>query len=231
MTTPSEQELLARIGEIPEAGAGTARSAPRLPKYGFSPGRTLTRRGRVLALVASSVWVAINLALFGLRPDVSTLPLPYLEAAVVVPYLLALTCLAVALAPGRLGLGVSVGVLGALTVLGPSSFFLIGAAAPVLHAPAPGSSALEAAGVCLGLSLAWSALPLALARTTLRGAFPAASGWRSALVGAAAGLCAGATIDLHCPNVAPFHLLVGHGLPVLAALSFGAVALSRSARA
>jgi hypothetical protein len=49
-------------------------------------------------------------------------------------------------------------------------------------------------------------------------------------VGGAVGLCAGATINLHCPNVAHAHVLVGHGVPVVVATLLGALVVSRWAR-
>lgn len=230
MTLPSEKELLARLAEIPEPPSRHARSPARPTASALAPSRAPTRRRRLIALIASVAWVGVTFAVFGLRPDFGALPLAYVEAQVVAPYLLAVTCLAVALASGRLGLGASLGPLALVALLAPSSFLLTGAALPVPHEPATGSSSLVGAFVCLDITVAWSVVPLVFGAIALRGAFPAASIWRSALVGAAAGLFAGATINLHCPNVAHFHLLVGHGLPVIAAALIGAFALSRFSR-
>lgn len=71
----------------------------------------------------------------------------------------------------------------------------------------------------------------AAAQITLVGAFAAGARWRSALVGAGIGLFAGATMNLHCPNVAPAHLLLGHSLPVVVAALLGALVLALRARA
>ena len=65
----------------------------------------------------------------------------------------------------------------------------------------------------------------------LPGAFATSVRWRSALVGAAIGLFAGATMNLHCPNVAPLHVLMGHGLPVVVATLLGALVLGYRTRA
>jgi hypothetical protein len=38
-------------------------------------------------------------------------------------------------------------------------------------------------------------------------------------------------MNLHCPNVAPLHVLMGHGLPVLVATLLGALVLGYRTRA
>jgi hypothetical protein len=85
--------------------------------------------------------------------------------------------------------------------------------------------------VCFDITLAWTAVPLLCAALTLRAAFASGVRWRSALLGAALGLFAGATMNLHCPNVAPLHVLVGHGLPIIASTILGAVVLGYRTRA
>jgi hypothetical protein len=230
MTTPTEEELFARLGEIPDAAALGARPLPRLQALPQAPARAATQRRKRVALGASALWLGANLVLFGLRKDLGALTSPYLEAEVLVPCVLAATCLAIALATGRLGLGVKRGLVAALALLGPASFCVLAAVTPIPEGHAPGSSSLAAMLVCLSLTLVWAALPLVLAAATLRGAFPVASRWRGGLVGAAAGLFAGTTINLHCSNVAHVHLLMGHGIPVLAATLLGALVVSHFAR-
>ena len=85
--------------------------------------------------------------------------------------------------------------------------------------------------LCFDITIAAVAVPLLCAAITLRGAFAAGARWRSALVGAGIGLFAGATMNLHCPNVAPGHMLLGHGLAVVVAAALGALALVLRARA
>jgi hypothetical protein len=230
MNAPSEEELLAHLGEIPDPGGIGVRPPTQSPARSVGPARRVVRGRRALALAASVVWIGANLVVFRLRGDFPALPLAYLQADIALPYALAAGCLALALAPGRLGLGANVRLLALLAVLGPALFWLLAAGAPLLDASGTTSNSLAAALKCLGLTLLWTTVPLCLAALTLRGAFPAASGWRGALVGAAAGLCAGATINLHCPNVASFHVLTGHGLPLLLATFFGALVVARSAR-
>ena len=230
MTTPSEEELLARLGEIPDRAPPGLRPLPRLPALPRAAVRDETRRRRLLALAASVLWLGSNLALLGLRKDLGELPSPYLQAEVVLPCLLAAGCLALALASGRLGLGVKRAVVVALALGAPLAFGVLAAATPIPDGHAPGSASPLAMFVCMNLTLVWTALPLALAAATLRAAFPVTSRWRSGLVGAAVGLGAAATINLHCPNVAHLHLLIGHGIPVFVATLLGALVVSRWAR-
>ena len=230
MTTPTEEELLARLGEIPDGTLHGVRPPRRLPALPRAAAREETLKRRRLALGASVIWLGSNLALFGLRRDLGALPAPYLEAEVVFPCLLAAGCLALALARGRLGLGMKRALVAVVALLAPLAFCVLAAATPIPDAHAPGSASLLAIFVCSNLTLAWAAPPLALAAATLRGAFPVASRWRSGLVGAAVGLFSGASINLHCPNVAHVHLLLGHGIPVAVATLLGALVVSHWAR-
>jgi hypothetical protein len=72
---------------------------------------------------------------------------------------------------------------------------------------------------------------LLAAALVLRRAFAAQARQRATLVGASAGLLAGTTMNLHCPNVDALHVALGHGLTVLVATLFGALVLARTARA
>lgn len=230
MSVPSDEELFAKLGSIPDPRVPGARASLRVPAPGSAPARATTRRRRLAVLVTGALWLAGNLGFFGLRPDLAALPLPYVEFQVAIPYLLALGCLVTALSAGRLGLGANVALLGVLGVLAPASFCLLGLGVPLPHPAPPGAASLVNALPCLGITVAWAAVPLFLAALVLRGAFPVASARRGALLGAAVGLFAGATINLHCPNVAHFHLLLGHALPVLAATLTGAFVVARSTR-
>ncbi len=230
MSVPSDEELLAKLATIPEPRVPSARAARPVSTPGSSPARAATERRRLAALLAGVLWIAGNLAAFGFRPDLGALPLPYVECQVAVPYLLAVICLATALAAGRLGLGANVGLVAVLGVLAPASFCLLGAGMPLPHATQPGAASVASALPCLGITVAWATVPLLLAALVLRGAFPVASVRRGALLGAAVGLFAGASINLHCANVAHFHLLLGHALPVIAATLAGAFVVARWTR-
>jgi hypothetical protein len=230
MTTPPSPDFLARLSEIPDPVAGRGSAPARPAAHPRSPDRVRTRTRRLLAVALSLGWLTLHLVLFGLRGDLHQLPDAYLGAQVLLPVLLAAGSLAIALASGRLGLGVSLGLVTLFAVLGPASFALVAGGAPVPSAPAPDAGSLAGALVCFNITIFWAAFPMLLAVLTLRGAFPVGAKGRGALVGAAAGLLAGATINLHCANVAPFHMLIGHGIPVAIATVIGAFVVSRWAR-
>jgi hypothetical protein len=181
--------------------------------------------------VGSVAWVSVHLAVLGVRRDLGELPTLYLLAQVFLPFLVAVLSLFIALGSGKLGLGLKVGLVSALAVLGPASFVLIAVGAPIPGEIPTGVATLLAIFICFDITVAWAGVPLLLAALTLRGAFAASAAWRSALVGAGAGLFAGATMNLHCANVAPMHMLLGHGVPVILATLAGALLLVFRARA
>jgi hypothetical protein len=221
------------FGDVPDpwsvekAPLPYARLATRLP----SPERAVMQKRRVAALSGSLLWLGAQLAVFGMRRDLAELPFVYVAAQVLLPVGLAVSTLVLALQPGKLGLGMRLGPLSTFAVLAPAAFALAAAGTPLPTEPRAGAVSPLGMGVCFGLSVAWASIPLLLLALSLRGAFAAAARWRSALVGAGAGLFAGATINLHCPNLAPLHLLLGHGLPVLIATLAGACLLARGTEA
>jgi hypothetical protein len=174
--------------------------------------------------------VGVHLAVFGIRQDLAQLPFAYVAAQILLPFGLAVLALVVALGRGRLGLGVRLGLVSSFAVLGPASFALIAAGAPVPAEMPAGVATPLGMLLCFDITFAWAAVPLVLCALTLRGAFAAGTRWRSALVGAGAGLFAGATMNLHCPNLAPLHMLFGHALPVIVATLAGAFLLALRTR-
>lgn len=230
MSNPTDPELAALLGEIPDPARPVSQAAPlRLPNLGSAPTRQVVRRRQVAALVGGLSWLGAHLAVYGIRTDLTGLPLTYVAAQIALPAVLASASLVVALSSGKLGLGLKIGLVSTLAVLGPASFCVIALGAPMPRAPEPGT--LIDTLLCFDITVAWVAVPLLCAAITLRGAFAAGARFRSALVGAAIGLFAGATMNLHCPNVAPAHMLLGHGLAVLIAAALGAVALVLRTRA
>jgi hypothetical protein len=231
VSSQSEPDFAGRFGEIPDplAPRGTP-PVSRPPVLDEAPQRTLTRQRRLLALTGSIAWLAAHLVVYGIRSDLGELSVPYLAAQIFLPFLVASGSLAVALGPGKLGLGLKITLIAALAVLGPITFCLIALGAPVPRAVSDGGALLPIF-VCFDITVAWAAVPLLLAALSLRGAFAAGARWRSALVGAGVGLAAGATMNVHCPNVAPAHMLFGHGLPVLVATLLGAAFLTYRSRA
>jgi hypothetical protein len=230
VSSPTDPELAALLSEIPDPAAGEPASAPlELRSLPEAPTRRLVRGRRIAALIAGLSWLGAHLASYGLRTDLRSLPATYVAAQILLPATLATGSLMVALGSGKLGLGVKIGLVSTLAVLGPVSFCVFALGAPVPRAAEPGTWVDTL--LCFDLTILWVAVPLLCAALTLRGAFAAGARWRSALVGAAIGLFAGATMNLHCPNVAPGHLLFGHGVAVALAAVLGAVVLVRFARA
>jgi len=230
VSSPTDPELAALLGEIPDPAAAASPAAPlRLPSLPEAATRSVVQRRRAAALIGGLSWLGVHLAVYGIRTDLSGLPLTYVAAQIALPVLLATGSLLVALGSGKLGLGLKIGLVSSLALLGPISFCLIALGAPVPRVPEPGT--LVDTVLCFDITVAWVAVPLLCAAITLRGAFAAGARWRSALVGAGIGLFAGATMNLHCPNVAPAHMLLGHGLAVVIAAALGALALALRARA
>lgn len=204
----------------------------RLPPSNDAPTRAATRRRRLAAIALSLAWLCTHLAIYGLRQDFSQLPGGYVAAQVVLPIVFGASCLAVAIAPGKLGLGLGIGLVAGMAVLGPLSFWLIALGMPLPHAPHAGPFSFWLGSfLCMDITLSWASAPLLLVALSLRRAFPTQAVSRSALVGAAIGLLSGGAINLHCPNVNPWHLLAGHGVPVLVAAALGAVLIARWTRA
>jgi hypothetical protein len=234
VTTKQEQPDLADFGEIPDplAAEEARRVPPRAADLAVeAPERGVVRARRAAALCVSLAWLGVHLAVYGVRTDLMSLPLLYAATQILVPIALAFTALAVATGPGKLGLGPSISVVVTLAVLGPASFVLIALGAPIPRAPLASEGSLWlGALVCLDITLVWAAVPLLVAALSLRHAFPVASRWRAATVGGSCGLVSGAVMNLHCPNVDPFHIALGHGIPVIVATVIGAVLMSRWVR-
>jgi hypothetical protein len=220
------KEIPDPLADVPSAGSP---SAP--PRFPASPARSETKRRRVAALGVTLAWLCTHLAVYGIRQDFDRLPAEYVAAQIVLPALLGAASLLLAVAPGKLGLGLGAGIIAALAVLGPLSFWVLAAALRAPY-PAEGTGGFWIGSlVCLDITLAWAAAPLLLAALSLRRAFPSGAGWRSTLVGAALGLLSGAAINLHCSNVDPAHLVVGHGVPIVVAALVGGLVVARWARA
>ncbi len=206
--------------------AGDAPSPKRLPPANARPA---LKKQRLAALAFSLAWILGHLGVYGLRSDLDALPATYVAVQIVAPLVLAFVCLGIALVPGRFGLGVRVTSLLVVLGLAPVSFWLAMAGMSPPRATADAHPWLSGF-VCLDITIAWVSVPLLCSAFLVRRAFPAAAAYRSALLGAACGLLAGAAINLHCANVSRFHMFFGHGIPVLIATLVGALLIARSAR-
>jgi len=226
---------LSFLNQIPDpvSDAGSRGVARPLPTPGGNPPtREASRRRRMVAVGVSLAWLCAHLLVYGVRQDFGQLPAGYIAAQVVLPIAFGACCLLVALAPGKLGLGLGVGLVGAMAVLGPLSYWVLALGLPAPHPPVAGKLTFWLGSLlCLDITLSWAAAPLLLVALATRRAFPTQAVGRSALLGAALGLLSGGAINLHCPNVNPWHLVAGHGVPVAAAALVGALLVVRWTRA
>ena len=229
--TDREPEL-PDFGKIPDPLGG---GAPLPPPQRFAPARPgpsraeLTRARWVAALVGGG-WIAAQLAIAGLRGDFARVPVAHTLALGVAPVFAGLLCLFAAVTPGRLGLGARAAVLAALALAFPASFMVVNYALSPPYPEAPLGVFMN--GVfCFNIALAWTLLPLIAAGFALRGAFVTRAVWRSALVGAGAGLVVAATSMLRCPLSGALHNTFSHGGAVVASALLGAFVLSRVTRA
>jgi hypothetical protein len=183
----------------------------------------------VAALVGGG-WIAAQLAVAGLRGDFARVPVAYTLAFGVAPILAGLLCLFAAITPGRLGLGARVTLLASLSLAFPALFAVCNYAFSPPYPEAP--LGLFMNGVfCFNIAIAWTLLPLIAAGFALRSTFVTRAVWRSALVGAGAGLIVAATSMLRCPLSGSLHNAFSHGGAVIASALLGAFVLSRITRA
>ncbi len=215
----------------PEAALAHGGAAPRVP-LAASPDRVAIQRRRRVAFGASLAWLAGHLGVYGIRQDFTELPIAYMLAQIVLPVVVGACSLVVALAPGKLGLGVGISLVSAMALVGPASFCVLASSLPAPHPALNGQLGFWLSSLsCLGIAISCAALPLLMAALSLRRAFSTQAAWRSALVGAGLGAFSGATINLHCANVDAWHLVTGHGVPVVVAAGLGAFLVARWTRA
>jgi hypothetical protein len=166
------------------------------------------------------------------RVDLWALPEVAFAERLLLLLLLAGVASAVALLPGRRGLGSRVTLLAIAAIAVAPLYTLLTTVAPL------GSAVGDAAARALhplGLPCALVAFAVGMGALTafglaLRRAVPAAPVNRAAALGAAAGAWAGVALFLQCPSKDASHLLVGHSLPVAAFALLGAIALPRLLR-
>lgn len=191
---------------VPDPFAGEAMELPPLPPLPAlppSPARGAVRVRRVLALAIGLGLPCTIVSVLGLR----ALTTKALVLGVLCPVLAAAVALVLLLrtrsSSARLG----------ITAAAASLLFFVATAA---EAHAPSAPAAAAAGCMVVTTLLLSG-PLVLGALAFRHAFPSGSAARAASLGVAAGLLGAATIRLHCPHDDSIHVMLGHGLPMVAA--------------
>lgn len=193
------------------------------------PTRAEVQKRRRSAVVVSGGWLAVQLAIFGLRRDLGELPAYYVVTTIVGPCAAGLLIVAASVHPGRLGLGLRAPLILALALLGPAAFIV----AALLTAPLGEGShraGILADSSCLNAIVAWALLPMVAAALVLRRTFASAASSRSALLGGGIGLIAGALFAIHCPITDRLHVALAHGGAVGLVALAGGLLLARSTR-
>lgn len=236
MSRPNDDGL-EMLGDIPDsldADVSAAKAPPsaRIP-VDVGPTRQALFRRRLLALGGALAWVAIQVAALGLRTDMARLGQLYLVLHIGVPLALAALALAVALWPGRSGLGARVTAVAGVTAVSVGLFIVINVAVPQ---PFPfvdpyGLTFWQWAVDCFDVTFVLGAAPLLFVSLTLRRTFVTGALVRSAAVGLACGLSGAAMMNTHCENVENPHMLAAHGLPALVLTFLGAMFVRKVARA
>jgi hypothetical protein len=223
---------LERLGDIPDvitpAERDASASPPRMaPRATAGPARASVQRQRAVALAVSLLWLTWQVFTLGLRTDMAKLGLAYPLAQVAVPALLGAVALGVALWPGREGLGAGVASLRAVTAVGLLAMVAITLFFPLPFAYAPPTlyGFLQWILICADIVAIMGVVPLALAAVVLRRSFVAAATERSTAVGAACGLGAVTAMHLHCENLEPAHMVLGHMVPAAVLAAAGALLL------
>ena len=202
--------------ELPEGLR--AKVAAELARGGPPPARGSTR----FVPLAAALGLQFAFGLVYLRPNFRQLEprgLAFVSGSLL---LLSLVTLAVALAPGRHGLGAGVTRLAVLGVAAAPLY-----AATTLGWPLGRFDLPMAPDGCLIGSLGLGATVVAGLAFALRRGVPAAPVARAALVGATGGAWAGLAMHLHCPACDRPHILIGHVVPIVVLTVLSAVTLPR----
>ncbi len=232
MSDDLDLEQLGGIGDpFAQEASAPARPMDReaLPeRVRRAPTRARARAGRWIALAAALAFDASWLIFHERRPDLPELPPSQVAMALLVPLVAGGLALAAAMRKGSLGLGLPARRVG-LAVAAALALFVAGT---LVTAPEGGPDPLfwKHAAACLGVTILLAIGPIVFALGALRHAFPAASRWRTAAVGAACGGLSTATMSLACSISAPAHVLLGHGAILLVGALAGALLAPAVAR-
>ncbi|MGE0327352.1 MAG: hypothetical protein AB7K71_14820 [Polyangiaceae bacterium] len=219
---------LDQLANIPDPVIGGAPLPPAPTALGAAPTRAQFWRTRSWALAAAGLWAFGHLGVRAVKGSFHGLPVWYSVSYVGVPFALGSALAFLALRRGPLGLGTGAGKLIGVVMGSIAAFWALAMLLPSLNPIAP-----EPAGTmsCMGHTLAWVAGPLVLLAIGVRGCFPAGAGWRSAGLGAAAGLFAGALTNLQCSTGGHLHMMLGHGSSAVVAALVGGLLIAKLSRA
>jgi hypothetical protein len=221
---PRDTNDTSRSGAGDHALGGVPRIPPPSPELlalVARGGPVRTRRPlRTVAVVAlaSVLWAAAVLVVLGVRPDLAHLPLAanILYGLVCLTGFVAQLTFALVPSPGRVLPTAHESARSSLVILAitvPLAMVMAGAQGV---ASACTAVAWRAGVTCAGAGLAVAALPTLAGLSTLRRIVPGGA-WRTSLsLGAAAGILAGLTLQLHCGHPGLVHLVVAHGFALVA---------------
>lgn len=225
---------LRRFDDIPDVLApaereadAAPRMAPRATTSAAGPSRARVRRQRAAAFVASLAWLVWQVITLGPRTDTAKLGIAYPVAQIALPAVLGAVALGVALWPSRDGLGAGaasvrgVAVLSMLAMTAVALFFPL----PFAYTPPGLFGFLQWVLICADIVAVMGVLPLALAAVVLRRSFVTAATEKSAAIGVACGLGAVTAMHLHCENLQPAHMVLGHMVPAAVLAVAGALLL------
>jgi hypothetical protein len=214
---------LKRLGEIADPFAEAVHPPLRpmgVQEMPWSPNRSRVRALRIVAVVAALLYDLAWLAFVETRPDIHSIPPEQLASGLTIPLVSAAMAIGAGTRSGARGLGDPKWRVAAFAMAAPVWFAL----ATLLVAPHEPHVELfwrRAAG-CFFTTGLLALGPLALGVVTFRRAFVSAAVWRTAAIGVACGALASATMSLACPIGNVWHVLVGHGVILVAAGLCGA---------
>lgn len=194
-------------------------SAPPEPKppQEPSPTRAVRTVRAVLGLALALCWLGYVMRYWGLRADITAMYVAIPLALWVLGVGYSLYCL---IKPDTQGLVRNVRVAWAV-VMGLPILFLVSAGLGAIGGE-PLPFTWEYSFPCIMWSGIAGCVPILAAVLLFRRSFVSAPVWRGSAIGAAIGLSAGLTIHAVCPYTDAAHVLVTHGLPILAGALLGA---------
>lgn len=182
--------------------------------------RASRQRRALVCAILSLAWIGAPIAALHPRGDIDRLGV---IAAIAFWTLTLALALVLALRPRRRGLPAGVRAI-QLVILGVSAAFVLGCLVVSAGIPEVVVDLTQVRGGlgCLTITSIMGIGPLLLAASVLRRSFPSAPALRGAAVGVIAGLGGAIGIYALCPVQARMHLLISHGLPILALTLAGA---------
>jgi hypothetical protein len=197
----------------------------------------MRRPWREIALVAlvSTCAVALQVAVYGVRTDLSSLPPTWFFFTAIAWGAVAFAGVVVALVPSRTSMLPTSSGAAAFAVLAPLGVM---AMATLMRVDAPGATIIPGPDAQLRLiekcvlpALEMAATPFALATYLLaRGAIPVRSHWLGAALGGGFGALGGFMLHIHCPYGGALHVGLGHAGPTAVGVLVGALLIPRLAR-